>query len=86
MLQQQQEPTPQDLAFLQDWMKRPTMGGVHLIGRDSHVWENPIDGDLIALKSCQRNDLFSSWVTTGFIRMYHQIVGRYLMVSTLHLC
>lgn len=80
LLQQRQAPSTQDLAFLQDWMTRPSMGGVYLLGRDSHVWERPVEGDLITLKPCQANDAFSSWVANKFIRRYHQALGRYFRV------
>lgn len=85
MLQQQQEPSPQDLAFLQEWMKRPSMGGVYLTGRDRNVWEDPVHGDLIALKPIQKNSIFSSWVTTKFIRDFHRTIGRYFKVCILHI-
>ena len=59
-LQEQKEPSPQELAFLQEWMKRPTMGGIYLYGLDRHVWDNPVPADLIALKPRQKNGIFSS--------------------------
>lgn len=64
-------------------MKRPSMSGSYLLGRDSHVWEEPVEGDLIALKPRHTNDVFSSWVATKFIRSYHQTVGRYFKISFL---
>ena len=32
---------PRDLSFLQEWMARPSMGNVYLIGRDSDIWSSP---------------------------------------------
>ena len=66
-------------------MKRPTMGGVYLLGRDSDVWSNPNQRDLIALNAQEKNDMFSSWVTKSFIYKYHQSVGQYFRVSFSHL-
>ena len=43
-------------------MKRPTMGGVYLLGRDRDVWSNPKQADLVTLQARVKNDLLSSWV------------------------
>ena len=61
-------------------MKRPTMGGVYLLGRDRDVWERPNPGDLITLKPDYGKDLLSSWLNAKFIGTYHQVLGRYFKV------
>lgn len=83
LLQQQQQPNPQALAFLQRWMKRPSMGCVYLLGRDSDIWEKPDLQDLIAIKPQESDGLFSAWIVEKFLRRYHQTVGRHFRVRTL---
>ncbi|MCJ1243035.1 hypothetical protein MMC30_000231 [Trapelia coarctata] len=76
LLQQLQPPNPGDLEFLQRWMKRPEMGSVYLLGRDSDVWEEP-SRDLIALRNRQNDGLYSSCVAESLVRTYHRLVGRH---------
>ena len=80
MLRQQHEPKSHDLAFLQEWMKRPSMGGVYLFGRDRDTWEHPVPGDLITLSPDHGTDLLSSWLTAKSIQRYHRLIGRYFKV------
>ena len=81
-LYQLQTPNPQDLAFLQQWMKRPSMGCVYLLGRDSDLWENPDLKDLVALGPRQRDSLFSSWIANSLIYTYHKLIGWHFRVRT----
>ena len=85
MLQKVPEPSPESLGFLQEWMKRPSMGGVYLVGLDSDVWEKPIPGDMVALWPDQSSDTFTSWIRRKVIPRYHQIVGRYYKVRFISL-
>ena len=82
MLQQQQKPLPQDLASLQEWMKRTSMGGCYLQGQDSDVWKDPDHSDLISLKPPGEHDMLSSLVTTNLAK-YHRLIGRFFKVRDL---
>ncbi|MCJ1246684.1 hypothetical protein MMC30_003893 [Trapelia coarctata] len=70
-------PNAKDLDFLQNWMKRPSMGCVYLLGQDSETWEKPDVEDLVALRPRQADGLFSSWVTDSVVHIYHRILGRH---------
>lgn len=74
-------PNLHDLAFLQEWMKRPSMGNVYLLGQDSDIWSNPDIPDLIALNARRADDPFTAWVTNKAVHWWHRIVGKYLRVS-----
>ena len=76
-------PNPRDLAFLQEWMIRPTMGNVYLLGRDSDIWSNPDISDLIALNSRHADDHFTAWVTNNAVHWWHRVAGKHLRVSPL---
>jgi hypothetical protein len=73
------EPKPRDLKSLQEWMKRPSMGSVFLIGRDRNVWNH--GQDLIALKPSAPRNKFSSWLVDNLTPLYHFTLGRYHRVS-----
>ena len=72
-------PSPRDLAILQEWMQRPTMGSVFLIGRDRNVWSH--GQDLIALKGRDSSNKFSLWIIDTLTPMYHYAFGRYYKVT-----
>ena len=69
-----------DLGFLQEWMRRPTMGNVYLIGRDSDIWSEPDLSDLIALRAGHSDDLFTQWLSDTFVHTYHRVIGRFFRV------
>jgi hypothetical protein len=73
------EPNPRDLKSLQEWMKRPSMGSVFLIGRDRNVWN--YGQDLIALKPSAPGNKFSAWLVDTLTPLYHYTLGRYHKVS-----
>jgi len=78
-----EKPNPRDLEFLQNWMKRPSMGCIYLLGEDSVTWDKPDGEDLVALRPRQADGLFSSWVTDSVVHTYHQLLGRHFRVSSL---
>jgi hypothetical protein len=53
-------PDLKDLELLIEWMKRPTMGNVYLLGRDSDCWAQENSPDLVALQARGDDDLLSS--------------------------
>ncbi|KAL9070527.1 MAG: hypothetical protein Q9161_004824 [Pseudevernia consocians] len=76
-------PNPRDLAFLQEWMIRPTMGNVYLLGRDSDIWSIPDISDLIALNSRHADDPFTAWVANKAVHWWHRVAGKHLRVLAL---
>lgn len=74
------KPNPRDLAFLQEWMRRPSMGNVYLLGQDSDIWANPEESDLIALQARYSDSPVSRWMTDTLVHWYHQAIGRKLRV------
>jgi hypothetical protein len=73
-------PSPRDLAILQEWMQRPTMGSVFLIGRDRNVWSH--GQDLVALKARDSSNRFSNWIVDKLTPLYHYTFGRYYKVAS----
>ena len=69
-----------DLSFLQEWMRRPSMGNVYLIGRDSDIWSKPNLSDLIVLRARHSDDLLTRWLSDTFVQIYHRVVGRFFRV------
>ncbi|KAI4103509.1 MAG: hypothetical protein LQ339_004234 [Xanthoria mediterranea] len=72
------KPNPRDLAFLQEWMRRPSMGNVYLLGQDSDIWANPEESDLIALQARHSDSPVSRWMSDTLVHWYHQAIGRKL--------
>lgn len=71
---------PRDLSFLQEWMARPSMGNVYLIGRDSDIWSKPDMSDLIVLRARHSDDLLTRWLSDSLVHAYHRVVGRFFRV------
>jgi hypothetical protein len=75
-------PNPSDLRNLQEWMRRPSMGNVRLIGNDRNVW---VDGkDLIAVRSRSSDNKVFRLLADTFTPLYHHIFGRYHKVRHLN--
>ncbi|KAE9365191.1 hypothetical protein N431DRAFT_496331 [Stipitochalara longipes BDJ] len=73
------DPARRDLRSLQDWLERPNMGNLALIGKDRDTWgasDEPISPNmgLLAIHSGGENDAFSSWFAQRFIRWVHHIL------------
>jgi hypothetical protein len=51
MLAKQPAPIERDLTFLQNWMKRTTMGCVYLLGSDHDIWAQTQREELVVVKS-----------------------------------
>jgi hypothetical protein len=73
------DPLPRDLNILQEWMQRPSMGSVFLIGRDRNVWSH--GQDLVALKRPASNNKFSAWLIETLTPLYHYTFGKYHRVG-----
>ncbi|MCJ1382471.1 hypothetical protein MMC17_005584 [Xylographa soralifera] len=72
-------PSPMDLEGLKEWMTRPSMGDVYLVGRDRNIWEAANTHDMISLQHRERETVFSRWVTKNLLRKYHNLIGRHIM-------
>lgn len=73
-------PSPRDLRFLQEWMERPTMGKVYLLGRDSETWTTANARDLVTVKHRGDEDPFSGWVMDCVVHVWHRLLGRHFRV------
>ncbi|KAH8745891.1 hypothetical protein F5883DRAFT_586160 [Diaporthe sp. PMI_573] len=69
-------PTQSNLAFLREWLERPTMGCFPIRGLDMDAWD--VKEDLVALKSPGPRDLTTRWVTNTLIPFYHRLLGEKL--------
>ncbi|PVH73039.1 hypothetical protein DL98DRAFT_432025 [Cadophora sp. DSE1049] len=71
-------PNHHDLRSLQQWLERPGMGNLALIGKDRSTWgdaELPINPhhDLLTVSSSGNRDLFSTWFMERFVLWIHKI-------------
>jgi hypothetical protein len=78
------EPRDDDVRLLQDWLERPTMGNLSLIGDDRNIWgelDEPIkpDLDLLTLKARgpEDSDSFSRWFAVTILHCFHRLMGRH---------
>jgi hypothetical protein len=72
-------PHSADLKTLQEWMRRPSMGKVFLLGRGRNIWH---DGqDLVALKSRTSSNKFSAWIVDTLTPLFHYFIGKPFKVS-----
>ena len=78
-------PLKRQLAELNTWMERPTMGNVFLEGSDRLTWNKPDRDDLMTLQPPSREDGFTSDLTLALVGYYHRLIGRYIHVRSLHL-
>lgn len=81
-LKKLEEPRHNDLRLLQDWLERPTMGNLALIGEDRNIWgalDEPINPnlDLLTLKTGMTEDSFSRWFAVTLLRVFHRIMGHH---------
>ncbi|KAK4949757.1 hypothetical protein LTR10_011599 [Elasticomyces elasticus] len=64
-----ERPRSYDLNALQDWLRRPTLGGVYLTGRDRDVW---FDGtDLMLLAKQSSSNYFTRWLSDSLAPKYY---------------
>ena len=68
-------PNKQDFAFLQTWMKAPSMGNVYLLGADSDVWETFDSAELVCLWPRKSDSSFAGFFTNSLVRWYHHLIG-----------
>ena len=63
-----------NLAFLQEWMARPSMANVYFLGQDCNVWFKIADSDLSCLKMRLAGDPTSRWVTDRAVHWWQPLV------------
>ncbi|OAG07047.1 uncharacterized protein CC84DRAFT_1242060 [Paraphaeosphaeria sporulosa] len=73
MLAKQSGPLDRDMQFLQEWIKRPSMGYVYLLGADADVWEKPDLADLVVLKRPERQSTASRVVGDFVVLWWNRI-------------
>lgn len=76
------EPRNDDIRSLQDWLQRPTMGNLALIGEDRNIWgelDEPVkpDLDLLTFTVSGSKDSFSRWFAVTLLRCFHGVLGRH---------
>ncbi|KAH0834597.1 hypothetical protein FOPE_03745 [Fonsecaea pedrosoi] len=69
------KPSTNDLAGLQEWLRRPSLGAVYLTGRDREVWSQGTD--LVAIADRPRSNRLRSWIADYLVPALHRI-GRHL--------
>jgi hypothetical protein len=75
-----QQPKPNELNLLQDWLKRPDYGAVYLVGEDSDTWTEADIKDLFSVLPRRSESFFITFVTNHVLQLYHQSIGRYVHV------
>jgi hypothetical protein len=76
-LAKQASPLARDMTFLQQWIKRPDMGYVYLLGADSDVYEKPDDlTELIAVKRHRGHNLVARIVADFGVRIWRRVFLR----------
>ena len=72
------DPSSHDLRSLQQWLERPSMGNLALIGKDRATWGNidlPIDPhhDLLAVSLSGNRDSFTTWFMEQLVLWLHRL-------------
>ncbi|KAI0184977.1 hypothetical protein EV127DRAFT_515707 [Xylaria flabelliformis] len=65
------------LEDLREWIRRPTMGFIHILSKDWRTWEHCEETDLITFENSMM-DRFTSLVTYTIIDVYHSLIGRHI--------
>lgn len=64
------------MRFLSEWLRRPDLGGVYLIGADSDIWTDPDRLDLAVLKHRHNESIFTALLSDRFIHGLHRAIFR----------
>lgn len=75
MLAKEENSLKRDLSFLQQWMERPSMGCVYLIGADGDIYRNTDLSELIAFKRPNSNPLAARILGDGWVKFWHRRLG-----------
>jgi hypothetical protein len=75
-----QKPKPRDLHDFQQWLSRPSLGGVYLTGRDRDIWS---DGQDLAAIGCPASQTHATaWVAESVLPAIYR-VWRSVLVSVI---
>ncbi|KAI8626750.1 hypothetical protein F5Y19DRAFT_466245 [Xylariaceae sp. FL1651] len=77
LIAKMEPPNKRDFAFLQTWMKSPSMGNVYLLGADSHIWEEFDPAELLCIRPTKPDTWVAQVITNKLIQRYHHLVGRF---------
>lgn len=67
------------LGDLREWIRRPTMGFIHIMSKDWQTWDYYDVSDLITFENSTM-DRFTSLVTYTVVDIYHSLIGRHIHV------
>ncbi|KAI3330101.1 hypothetical protein F4824DRAFT_492444 [Ustulina deusta] len=65
------------LGDLREWMRRPTMGFIHILSMDWRTWEYCDKTDMITFENSVM-DRFTSLITYTIVDIYHSLIGRHI--------
>ncbi|KAJ8131005.1 hypothetical protein O1611_g2619 [Lasiodiplodia mahajangana] len=65
------------LEDLREWIRRPTMGFIHILSDDWKTWHDCDETDLITFENSTM-DRFTSLVTYTIVDIYHNLIGRHI--------
>jgi hypothetical protein len=68
---------------LREYMTRPTMGNIGLIGADKSVWSELANLDELVTMARDTPDGTTSAMSTRLVKLYHEVIGRRIHVSGL---
>ncbi|KIW81816.1 hypothetical protein Z517_04842 [Fonsecaea pedrosoi CBS 271.37] len=63
------KPSTNDLAGLQEWLRRPSLGAIYLTGRDREVWSQGTD--LVAIADRPRSNRLRIWIADSLVPTLH---------------
>ena len=70
------QPREYDLKVLREWLERPSMGAMPLLGLDRNSWDSLNENDLLSLHPRTPTDSFSVWVSETLVPIYHRFLGQ----------
>jgi len=78
------QPLLSQVKVLDQWMRRPIMGNVHLLGSDSKTWTEPDIEDMITLAPKVAEDNFTTELTIWCLEWYTRLLGRHVHKEEAH--
>lgn len=78
------KPREYDLKMLREWLERPSMGAMPLLGLDRNSWDSIHENDILSLHPRTPSDSFSVWVSETLVPIYHRFLGRRIKVCFSH--
>ena len=74
------DPSKYDLHALQEWLQRPSLGGVRLLGRDKDIWAHGVD--LASIGGHAKSNPLRDWIAESCLPVFHRVIGRHLAIDT----